>query len=297
MKNIHKITSAAIIAMSMISCSAISDLEDRLDALEARVKAIENILPTLNGNIEALMNLSNKNSIVSVESVNGRYKLTLANGEVINITQGSIGTSNAPLLSIDKNGYWMVDYQDGNGASYIKCGNDKVKAVGTDGITPEFGVSEEGFWTVSYDEGTTWETVKDVDGNPVSAIPSEGADEYFEDVRLEGDTFIVVLKNGERVEIPVVPDFMFVINGSAGIIGFGPGELKSFKVVSKGIATASIITKPAGWTVNLTEGQLIVLAPKAESKATADTDTDISVLAVSGSGHAVLSKVRVKLTE
>lgn len=282
----------ATIVLTLSSCSSISDLDDRLTRLEARVKAIENILPTLNNNIEALVNISNKNSIVSVESANGRYKLTLANGEVINLTQGSVGASNAPLVSIDKDGYWMVDYQDGNGYSYILCDGKKVKAIGEDGLTPVFGVDKEGYWTVSYN-GKDWETVKDVNGNPVSAVPSEGADEYFEEVKVEDNNLVVILKSGERFSIPIVPEFMFVINGAADLQEFLPGELKSYPVVSKGVVSAGVVTKPADWEVTLVEDQLIVVAPEAKSKATADTKTDICVLAVSKSGHAVLSKVRV----
>ena len=301
MNRITIFISSLVIALS--SCSSIADLDDRLTRLEARVKAIENILPTLNNNIEALVNISNKNSIVSVESANGRYKLTLANGEVINLTQGSVGASNAPLVSIDKEGYWMVDYQDGNGYSYILCDGKKVKAIGEDGLTPVFGVDNEGYWTVSYN-GKDWETVKDVNGKPVSAIPSEGADEYFEEVKVEDNKLIVILKSGERFSIPIVPDFMFVINGTADLQEFNLGELKSYVVVSKGVVSAGVISKPEGWEVTLLEDQLIVVAPdmktivvspEPESKATADTNTDICVLAVSKSGHAVLSKVRVTL--
>ena len=282
----------ATIALSLSSCSSIADLDDRLTRLEARVKAIENILPTLNSNIEALVNISNKNSIVSVESVNGRYKLTLANGEVINLTQGSVGASNAPLVSIDNEGYWMVDYQDGNGYSYILNNGNKVKAVGEDGLTPQFGVDEQGYWTISYD-GKDWETVKDVNGSPVSAIPGEGADEYFDEVKMEDNNLIVILKSGERFSIPIVPDFMFIINDVADLQEFKSGELKSYAVVSKGVATAGVMTKPAGWEVTLLEDQLIIVAPELETKASADTKTDICILAVSNSGHAVLSKVRV----
>ena len=106
------------------------------------------------------------------------------------------------------------------------------------------------------------------------------------------------------VFIPIVPDFMFVINGTADLQEFNLGELKSYVVVSKGVVSAGVISKPEGWEVTLLEDQLIVVAPdmktivvspEPESKATADTNTDICVLAVSKSGHAVLSKVRVTL--
>ena len=183
----------------------------------------------------------------------------------------------------------IIDYGVGNLFSL----QSSFKAIGEDGKTPKFGVSEEGYWTVSYNDGKDWEIVCDVNGQPVSAVPSEGADEYFEDVKVEDDQLIVILKSGERISIPIVPDFMFVVNGISEIQEFSSGELKSYAVVSKGVLTASVIAKPAGWEVTLLEEQLIVVAPELESKATADTKTDISILAVSQSGHAVLSKVRV----
>ena len=287
-----------LIIPMVMACTSLSSLEDRVDYLEERIKIIEAIIPNLNSNIEALQTLSGKTSIVSVESSNGRYKLTLANGEVINLTQGSIGTSTAPIMSIDKEGYWMVDYQDGNGAMYIKTEGEKVKALGEDGLTPEFGVDDDGFWTVSYDHGKTWELVKDIEGEPVSALPSEGADEYFKEVRIDEDIFVITLKTGETIKIPIVPDFMFVINGASSVQNFNYGELRTYTVVSRGISTASVISKPEGWTVTLSEetAQLIIVAPAA-TKASADTRTDISVLAVSESGLAVLSKVQVKISD
>ena len=259
-----------------------------------RVKAIENILPTLNSNIEALKSISSKNSITSVETINGKYKLTLANGEVINLTQGSVGATNAPLMSIDGEGYWIVDYQDGNGYSYTLSNGQKVKAIGEDGLTPQFGVNAEGYWTVSYN-GSDWETVKDVNGEPVAAIPSEGADEYFKNAYVNEDMFVVELKTGEKFSIPIVPEFMFAINGAKEIQEFKAGEIKTYNVVSRGIANVGVISQPAGWQVTLLEDKLIITAPEVVVKATADTETDISVLAVAHSGHSVLSKVRVKV--
>lgn len=285
----------ASVLLIISSCKGLDDLNDRLSKLENRVQAIENILPTLNSNIEALMNLSNKNSITSVEEINGIYKIKLANGEIINLYPGSVGAANAPLMMIDKDGYWMVDYQDGNGYTYIKNNGQKVKAIGENGLTPRFGVSEEGYWTVSYNDGGNWVTVIDTNGAPVQAIPSEGADDYFSEVRIDDGFLAVVLKSGETLKFPIVPEFMFVINGSNEIHEFEAGELKIFTVVSSGIADAGVITKPAGWTVTLLQEQLIVTAPKAATKVTADTDTDITVLAIAHSGHSVMSKIRVKV--
>ena len=99
--NTAKITITAILSLMTVSCNLLSDLEDRVDNLEARIQVIETIIPTLNGNIEALKALAEANCIVSVETVDNNYKLTLSDGRTINLKQGSIGSSNAPVLSID----------------------------------------------------------------------------------------------------------------------------------------------------------------------------------------------------
>lgn len=292
MKQLKVIVLAFLIAA--VSCTDISSLEHRLDHLESRVKAIERIIPSLNGNIEALQALVGGTVINSVEKDYMGYKLILASGEILYITEGSIGVSNPPLMSVDKNGYWMVDYQDGNGAVYVLMDGNKVMAVGEDGVTPQFGVDEEGFWTVSYDGGLTWEQVNDTEGKPVSALPDSSADEYFADVELKDDVFVLTLQNGETVSVPVVSDFLFTVNTMDEVVTFLPNETKTFVVVSRGVASASVVAKPEGFQVELTADELKIKAPLAV-KASADTRTDVAVLAVSERGFASLSKVRVSL--
>ena len=294
MKSIKAIATCITFVMAA-SCNVLDDLETRLDSLEARVKAIETVIPSLNSNIEALKVLSGGGTINSVENNNGVYKITLSNGEVITLTQGSIGVANAPLFSIDKEGYWLVDYQDGNGASYILQDGKKVKALGTDGLTPELGVNEEGFWTVSYDNGATWTEVLDEDGNPVSAIPSEGADEYFDDVTCENGVFTITLKDGKEISLQIVPNFLFKIIAPETLIEIEEGKAKAYQVISEGVVSATVLSTPAGFNAVLTEEQLLITAPVL-TKVSADSDTDIAILAVSKEGFTALSKLKVSVS-
>ena len=152
MKAITRIlASAAFLTGIFAACSDLSDLEQRVDSLESRVAALETVLPALNSNIEALQALTAGGTINSATQKDGVWTIVLSNGETLTLTQGSIGVGNAPVMSVDKDGYWMVNY--GNGAEYLMFGDQKVMAVGTNGITPQFGVDASGFWTVSYDGG------------------------------------------------------------------------------------------------------------------------------------------------
>lgn len=283
-------SSACALLICAAACSDLSDIEERLDSLESRVKAIENIIPALNSNIEALQTLAGGGTINKVEEKDGVYTITLSNGETITINQGSIGVANPPIMSIDSDGYWMVDY--GAGAEYVLVDGNKVAATGEDGITPVFGVDSEGYWTVSYDNGSTFQQVLGSDGKPVSAIPQEGADEYFSDVALEGETFVITLKDGEKIVIPVVPSFSYIIEVE-GIQTIKAGETRIFTVKSEGVASAVVVSKPAGVEVSLDENSITVRALAQTKSVSADTRKDVAVLALSAEGFATIAKMQV----
>ena len=289
---------AAVIGGILASCSDLSDLEQRVESLESRVTALEKVIPSLNENIEALQTLMSAGTISSASQKDGVWTITLSNGENISLTQGSVGVGNAPVMSVDKDGYWMVDY--GKGAEYIN-GENKVKALGTDGITPVFGVDAEGFWTVSYDNGKTFQQVAGADGKPVSALPSgEVQDPYFEDVKIVDGILTVTLRGGETVTVPVVADFLCAIEAD-GVQAFTSGEKKPFNVTMKGVKS-TMITVPAGWSATLSEADgeeavLTVTAPVLSKAVIADSNSDISILAFSTQGYAAIAKLEVLLTD
>ena len=282
--------SAAGLLFGAAACSDISDIEDRLDSLESRVQALEKVIPSLNSNIEALSALAGGGTINKVEEKDGVYTITLSNGETLTINQGSIGIANPPVMSLDKDGYWMVDY--GTGAEYLLVDGEKINATGENGITPLFGVDAEGYWTVSYDNGATYVQVLGADGKPVAAIPHEGADEYFANVAYDGKSFTIELKDGQKITLPVVPSFFFSIEAE-GVQVIKAGETKIYQVKSEGVASAAIISKPAGVEVSLDAQSLTVRALAATKAVAADSRKDISILALSEEGFATIAKMQV----
>ncbi len=296
MKTITRIIAAVLLGGGIsAACSDLSDLEKKVESLESRVTALETLLPNINGNVEALQVLVNGTTINSATQSNGVWTIILSNGETITLTAGSIGVGNAPVMSVDKDGYWMVDY--GTGAEYLLMNGEKVKAVGTDGTTPVFGVDADGYWTVSYDGGETFTQVKDADGQSVSALPTgETQDPYFADVRLENGVFTVVLRSGETLTIPVVSDFLCSIE-SNGVLTYNYSETKPYNVTMKGVAS-TMVTAPSGWKAVLKDNILTVTAPAAPTKATlADSGSDVCILAFSTSGYAAIAKVQVRLSD
>lgn len=300
MKAITRIlASAAFLTGIFAACSDLSDLEQRVDSLESRVAALETVLPALYSNIEALQALTAGGTINSATQKDGVWTIVLSNGETLTLTQGSIGVGNAPVMSVDKDGYWMVNY--GNGAEYLMFGDKKVMAVGTDGITPKFGVDASGFWTVSYDGGKTFQQVKGADGNPVSALPTgDVKDPYFSDIKLENDILTITMRDGEVITVPVISDFLCAIEAE-GLQLFGDGETKPYNVSIKGVKS-TMITVPTGWKAVLSDpvdgkATLTVTAPVTVKSTLADSGADVCILAFSEQNFAAITKIQVQLSD
>ena len=284
----------AALACLLASCSDLSDIEKRVESLESRVQALETQIGILNTNVAAVQKLAEGGTISSVEEKDGVYTITLSNGEKIILKQGSTGIANAPVVSIDADGYWTVDY--GNGPEHILVNGEKVKAVGKDGLTPIFGVDAEGYWTVSYN-GLTFIQVKDENGNPVKAIPDGSSeDKWFNSVSVDGDKLVVVLKDGSTYSLPIVKDFKCAIQNAESEIVFNYGETKSFTVEMVGVATA-MVTAPEGWAAVLDETTLSVTAPAQTKAVLANSKTDVCILAISNSGFSTIAKVKVSLDD
>ena len=301
MNKIFKIMATFVAATSVIGCTDTDDLEKRIDEIDARVTALEKVTEALNENVAALQAIAEGKTINKVEENSGTYTITLSDGTELKLNQGTEGIGKAPLLSIDDEGYWMADYQDGKGPQYILSASDeKVIGRGQNGVTPKFSVNAAGNWTVSYDGGKNWTEVLDENGKTVKAVAEGGeSDSYFANVEYTDEALVLTLKNGMSYTAPVVGGFLFKISGAPeGDVTFKYGEKKTFGIEQKGVFSTSVIC-PEGWNAWLSESILTVQAPanaEATTKAViADSRKDISVIAISEAGHIAIAKVQVYL--
>ena len=280
------------------SCDNNDDLWDAIDDLKSRVQALETQVDALNGNIEALQKLYGGATISKVENVGGKYVVTLTNGETIELVQGSEAEAVIPIVSINDKGEWQVSTD--NGATFTSLG---VKAVAEDGTTPRFRIDEAtGYWQVSYDGGTSFENVKDTKGQPVKAIGSGTVtDKFFEEVKVDGSDLYIKLLGGEELRIPIVSDFFCrIITPTEGVQTFDAGATKRFVVEIRGVEQVKL-SAPEGWTARLTDAvderaELIVTAPAAVTRATADTSKDVAIEAFAAGGLSTVAKIQVEST-
>lgn len=282
--------------VSLVGCK-MDDLKDDVNDLKDRVTLIEEQVKILNDNVEVFAYVLDpqQKTISSVTESNGQYIITLSDGSTMTLTVGKAGTVVQPTISVNSDGYWVV-----NGFS------TGVKAVGENGDNgegyPEFRVYE-GRWQVRFGDGE-W---SDVAGGDLGTGTSLG-DQFFESASLSEDGTVFTIKgvDGKEYSLPVAAGLECKIEGSDNgtPVPFFNGEMKEFRVkISEGNPLAPIY--PAGWRAELTKKEaadangynytLTVYAPViGRATVVADNTNEIVVRVNKGTLWAV-DKLQVEL--
>lgn len=196
-----RILSIFLLLSLFSSCTAdIDGLSERMDDLEARVEALEELCSQMNTNISSLQTivgaLQDNDYISSIAPVvEGEDTV----GYVINFTQSGSVTiyhgedGQTPLIGVrqDADGqyYWTVD-----GEWLLNDAGNKVQALGQDGITPQLKIETDGYWYISYDGGTTWTQLGKATG--------EDGDSMFSGVTQDNDNVYLTLADGTVITLP-----------------------------------------------------------------------------------------------
>ncbi|WP_347056420.1 PL29 family lyase N-terminal domain-containing protein, partial [Bacteroides ovatus] len=300
-----------LLAVCLVACTNIDDLEDDVDALKKRVTALETQVRDINSNTEALRELYNEGTfITNIEEKSDSYTLTLSNGKTVNLYMKNDNNLLCPIIGIDSEGYWTVLYNKNETPERLTVNGQPVKANGESGKTPTFNVDSEGYWQVSYDGGKNYSYIyKEGTNDKVSATGDGSApteDKNFKSVTVENNELVLVLagEDAPTIRIPIVRDFecSFAAEDLKQVQEFSAGEVKEFTMTVRGVEN-TMITAPEGWSAKFSkeagkENVLVVTAPASSAKmmtrATADNSTDIAVLATSGK-YAMIAKIQVSI--
>ncbi len=296
-------------ALAFCACDdGAKDADDRLTDDEAalaelleRLGDVEQQVLQLNVDISTFNTL--RGGVVIYSAVDGGsdgWTVTLSDGTVLHVYPQS-GSGNAPVVSTDADGYWMVNF--GSGSVYVldvdgnkvSCtGKGATGNAGADGASPILGVDSEGYWKISFDGGSSWERVLDSGGNAVLAVVQQN-ESLFENVVRDGGMIWFYMKNGEVLKIPVAAGFLCSIKNASGVQSFAAGQTRTFEVESEGVAQA-VVTGPAGWTVAL-DGETLSVTAAATKTVSFDTEDCVAIFAVSTMGYSVISKIQVAISD
>lgn len=196
---------AAFVTVVGAMTTACTDYQDEIDALDKRVTRLENLVDSINKNIEGLRMLVNAQAQGWI--ITGMAELPDGNGYLINFgkldtTTGEISTkpedkktvtifngingkdADAPVITMqqdptDGNYYWVV-----NGEWLLTPDGQKIRANGKDGqpgkdgvsTAPQIRINDQGYWQISTDGGKTWDFMLNSKGERISATGKDGAD-------------------------------------------------------------------------------------------------------------------------
>ena len=245
-----------LLAVCLVACTNIDDLEDDVDALKKRVTALETQVRDINSNTEALRELYNEGTfITNIEEKSDSYTLTLSNGKTVNLYMKNDNNLLCPIIGIDSEGYWTVLYNKNETPERLTVNGQPVKANGESGKTPTFNVDSEGYWQVSYDGGKNYSYIyKEGTNDKVSATGDGSApteDKNFKSVTVENNELVLVLagEDAPTIRIPIVRDFecSFAAEDLKQVQEFSAGEVKEFTMTVRGVEN-TMITAPEGWS-------------------------------------------------
>ncbi len=269
-----------VLGLGATSCSqyddsglknSISQLEDRVDALEAK----------LTQDIEALQSmLSGKMTVVSCVLENNVYTITLSDGTTVTVDKAGSTTDYPVITYIEEDGvrYWAV-VRDGQTEALLADGK-KVPVASMPKVRIEPSTDE---YQVSIDGGKTWEGLgvyAKNDSEDVALFKAVDQDENYVYLTLSDDKVVKVLKETDLKCVAM-----------AGKQYFQAGETKTIKLQLGGVEKTTV-TKPDGWKASVSGTSLSITAPVAENPY-AETKGTVAVVAVGGNGQSTITEVSV----
>lgn len=209
-----------------------TDYQDEIDALDYRVKVLEDLVDRINTDIEAMEvivgAMEDADYITSVKETPDGYIINFAKAGPIEIKNGADGKdgkdAEVPDIDVvkgpDGNYYWVI-----NGEPLTNEDGDKIRVNGKDGkdgkdaVSPQVRINPEtSEWEISTDGGKTWTSTgsssKGKDGKD-GANGKDGVDgkdgkdgsQFFVKVTYEvkdGEEYMVVVTHsGQIFTIPI----------------------------------------------------------------------------------------------
>ena len=309
---------AGIIAgcASVIACSDLSELEERVDDLDSRVTALETQVENLNTSIEAIQAIAEAGNVITgITENNGEYTITTSDGKTYTLKQGESGKT--PQIGINEDGNWQVRYDNGDGTwtdwTVINVGDSDTPASAV-AVVPQFRVNDEGNWEISTNGGVNFNPVyKEGTEDPVPATGDSGSD-IFKSVTYspEDGLLHIVMHDDTELDVLVVSDFGCSIWNEAGteVIDYDtPVSVPVNTTVRFTVKTTNVtaldIEAPSGWATVMGDidasgiATLEVTAPdKAESveltKITSNSKRDVTIHATNKDGKSTFAKIQVR---
>ena len=281
-----------IFALLLAGCEEKYDdsaLSGRVDDLEQRVQALEELCAQMNTNISSLQTLVNalqeRDYVTNVAPVmQGSevvgYTIAFEKAESITIYNGEKGADGStPTIGVkqDTDGvyYWTLD------GEWL---TDDGEKIGAQGIMPQLKIENE-YWFVSYNNGTSWTQLGKATGEK-----GDSGISIFEEVTQDENNVYFTLTGGEIVTLPKRCALDIVFAETEEIICM-PGESVevAYTVTGGDDRTKVECLGDRGWAATVSGGLEGVVTVSAPDEG---LEGKVLVFVTNGAGQVVMKALR-----
>lgn len=275
-------------------CDDRDEIRDDINALSARLDALQVEFDKLNSNINTFYNLSNGKTYFTsyTQSENGDYTLKLSDGTSWTV-YGGMPEGELPVVTISEEGKWGFSYNGEVIELKDEAGNPATAnpVDGKSGSTPKMSVDEEGYWCYQIGDGA----VQRVPGPYNVAEVDKINPSIFEEVKVkEGNNNVLQFKpygSDSYVEVALLGGLDMTFSAGPYTLSTSSSSLTLMVDLKE---VADVVISPTPLEVKLTDADTDYLTISIPAGTTLSPDQyDIYFEIYNAAGHRLVKKLTV----
>lgn len=278
-------------------CDDRDEIRDDINALSARLDALQVEFDKLNSNINTFYNLSNGKTYFTsyTQNENGDYTLQLSDGTSWTV-YGGMPEGELPVVTINDEGKWVFSYNGEVIELKDEAGNPATAnpVDGKSGSTPKMSVDEEGYWCYQIGDGA----VQRVPGPYNVAEVDKINPSIFEEVKVkEGNNNVLQFKpygSDSYVEVALLGGLNMTFSAGPYTLSTSSSSSSSLTLTVILKEVADVVISPTPLEVKLTDADTGNLTISIPAGTTLSPDQyDIYFEIYNAAGHRLVKKLTV----
>lgn len=275
-------------------CDDRDEIRDDINALSARLDALQVEFDKLNSNINTFYNLANEKTYFTsyTQSENGDYTLKLSDGNSWTV-YGGMPEGELPVVTISEEGKWVFSYNGEVIELKDEAGNPATAnpVDGKSGSTPKMSVDEEGYWCYQIGDGA----VQRVPGPYNVAEVDKINPSIFEEVKVkEGNNNVLQFKpygSDSYVEVALLGGLNMTFSDDNPTLS---SSISTLTLTATLTEVATVVISPTPLEVKLTDADTGNLTISIPAGTTLSPDQyDIYFEIYNAAGHRLVKKLTV----
>lgn len=271
-------------------CDERDEIRDDINALSARLDALQVEFDKLNDNISTFYNLATGKTYFTsyTQDEKGNYTLKLSDGTSWTV-YGGLPEGDLPVITINEEGKWIFSYE----GEETELGS-ALPTAGKDGSTPKMSVDEEGFWCYQIGDGE----IQRVPGPYNVAEVDKINPSIFKDVQADTEHNVLKFKlygSDEFVDIALLGGLNMTFSGDNTTLS---SFIRTLTFTADLTEVATVVISPTPLDVKLTDaesGNLTISIPSGATVSAGEYTIYFEIY--NEAGYRLVKSLTVTVTE